>query len=235
MSVESKINSLITASNTKTGKTDADLTSAVQSLVDGYGGGEGNTDTLTARIDGSITTYSNVTITQARDYSFALCTELVSVDLPEVAHIKSSAFLSCLKLVNINFPKLQAIEYNTFRNCASLAEFITTSNFNSRLDSSVFEGCSSLEKADFYHINTEGIAGYALACDNLVTLIIRNTDAVPIAKTTMFGGKTTKMNKGEGYIYVPASMVGAYKAATNWAKFADQIRAIEDYPDITGG
>ena len=38
MSVESKINSLITAANTKTGKTDADLTSAVQSLVDGYGG-----------------------------------------------------------------------------------------------------------------------------------------------------------------------------------------------------
>lgn len=39
MSIESKINSLITAANTKTGKTDANLTSAVQSLVDGYGMG----------------------------------------------------------------------------------------------------------------------------------------------------------------------------------------------------
>ena len=39
MSVESKINSLITVANAKTGKTDADLTAAVQSLVDGYGGG----------------------------------------------------------------------------------------------------------------------------------------------------------------------------------------------------
>lgn len=39
MSIESKISSLITAANTKTGKTDADLTSAMQSLVDGYGGG----------------------------------------------------------------------------------------------------------------------------------------------------------------------------------------------------
>ena len=37
MSIETKINSLIAAANTKTGKTDADLTSAVQSLVDGYG------------------------------------------------------------------------------------------------------------------------------------------------------------------------------------------------------
>lgn len=42
MSVERKINSLITAANTKTGKTDANLTSAVQSLVDGYGGGGGS-------------------------------------------------------------------------------------------------------------------------------------------------------------------------------------------------
>ena len=42
MSVESKINSLITAANAKTGKTDADLTSAMQSLVDGYGGGGGS-------------------------------------------------------------------------------------------------------------------------------------------------------------------------------------------------
>lgn len=35
MSIESKISSLITVANTKTGKTDADLTSAMQSLVDG--------------------------------------------------------------------------------------------------------------------------------------------------------------------------------------------------------
>nr|DAE38877.1 MAG TPA: hypothetical protein [Caudoviricetes sp.] len=39
MSVESKINNLISAANTKTGKTDSDLTNAMQSLVDGYGGG----------------------------------------------------------------------------------------------------------------------------------------------------------------------------------------------------
>ena len=50
-----------------------------------------------------------------------------------------------------------------------------------------------------------------------------------------FGPATTKLNAGTGYIYVPAAMVDAYKAATNWAKYADQIRAIEDYPAITGG
>ena len=37
MSVKSKIQALITAANAKTGKSDADLTAAVQSLIDGYG------------------------------------------------------------------------------------------------------------------------------------------------------------------------------------------------------
>ena len=36
MSVKSKIQSLITAANAKTGKGDTDLTMAVQSLIDGY-------------------------------------------------------------------------------------------------------------------------------------------------------------------------------------------------------
>lgn len=38
-----------------------------------------------------------------------------------------------------------------------------------------------------------------------------------------------------GYIYVPRALVDSYKAATNWSTYADQIRAIEDYPDICGG
>lgn len=37
-----------------------------------------------------------------------------------------------------------------------------------------------------------------------------------------------------GYIYVPAALIDEYKTATNWATFADQFRAIEDYPDICG-
>ena len=35
--------------------------------------------------------------------------------------------------------------------------------------------------------------------------------------------------------YVPTSLVEAYKSATNWSACAEQIRAIEDYPEITGG
>ena len=218
------------------GGTDAQLTfpdgfvSAVQAITTGGG------DLLAARVTNTLTTYSNATITRVTDCGFADCTALVSVDLPAVTHIKSQGFARCTNLESINFPMLVSIGNNCFRNCAKLTEFVTGSHFDSRIDQSTFEGCKALTKVDFHHVNKQGFNGYSMACANLITLVIRNVDAVPPMTTTYtFGAATTKMNKGEGYIYVPATMVAAYKAATNWAKFADQIRAIEDYPGITGG
>ena len=46
---------------------------------------------------------------------------------------------------------------------------------------------------------------------------------------------STPIASGTGYIYVPAALVDNYKAATNWSTYANQIRAIEDYPEICGG
>ena len=96
------------------------------------------------------------------------------------------------------------------------------------MDTSTFEGCAGLVKADFQHISNLGIGNYALACANLTTLIIRNTDFVPTKSNTAFGTATTKMNTGEGKIYVPESMVSAYKADSNWSNYADQIYSIEE-------
>jgi hypothetical protein len=36
----------------------------------------------------------------------------------------------------------------------------------------------------------------------------------------------------DGYIYVPKALIEDYKVATNWSTFADQFRAIEDYPEM---
>ncbi len=49
MSLQSKIESLITACNATTGESRTDLTAGIQDLVDGYGSGggtEANTDTI---------------------------------------------------------------------------------------------------------------------------------------------------------------------------------------------
>lgn len=184
-------------------------------------------DLMAARLMDTMTEYSSDEITDVVEYGFAGQTNLESVSLPNCLTLKGYAFHGCAKLSNIYFPALKTIRFSAFRNCLSITEFITGPSFDSRIDQSTFEGCTGLTKADFYHINSLGISGYGLACANLTTLIIRNTDIVPPLTATAFGPTTTKMNTGEGEIYVPASMVDAYKAAANWSKYADQIYSIE--------
>ena len=69
-------------------------------------------------------------------------------------------------------------------------------------------------------------------CQSLNTLILRRSDDICYmnSPTQVFNG--TPIASGTGYIYVPAALVDKYKAATNWSVYADQIRAIEDYPEI---
>lgn len=185
-------------------------------------------DLMAMRLMNTMTEYSSDEVTSVIQNGFAGQTTLESVSLPNCTSLGTSAFSGCTKLSQLYVPNLVSICNNTFRSCSSLTEFITGESFNSRIDQSCFEGCSKLVKADFHHINNNGIGGYGLACTNLETLIIRNTDAVPPLNANGFGNSTTKMNTGEGKIYIPSSMVDAYKATTNWSNYADQIFALED-------
>lgn len=95
-----------------------------------------------------------------------------------------------------------------------------------------FYGCAALETVDLPSITS--IAANAMAnCSSLGAFILRGSTAVTLANTNGLAG--SGVAKGTGYIYVPRALVDTYKAATNWSTYANQIRAIEDYPDITGG
>ena len=186
-------------------------------------------DLMAMRLMNTMTEYSSNEVTVVSQYGFSYQSNLESVYLPNCEIIRAGAFYNCEKLSTIYFPVLKDIgQMNVFRGCKSLTEFITGKSFDSRLDVSAFENCSNLVKADFYHINGLGIAAFALSCQNLETLIIRNTDFVPPFNVNGFGGSTTKMNTGEGKIYVPESMVSSYKANSKWSKYADQIYSIEE-------
>ena len=102
-----------------------------------------------------------------------------------------------------------------------------------RTDGNSMTGCSELTKADFSNLQT---IRYSTFYNNkkLIALIIRRHAVTTLDNTTNVF-KNTPIASGTGYIYVPSAMVSAYKTATNWSTYADQIRAIEDYPDITGG
>lgn len=63
---------------------------------------------------------------------------------------------------------------------------------------------------------------------NLCSLVIeQDTSICRLLGTDAFS--ETPISNGTGFIYVPDSLVDAYKAETNWSTFADQIKPLSEY------
>lgn len=125
-----------------------------------------------------------------------------------VTTVGAYAFQNCSGLTSVSFP-----------NVTSIGDY-------------AFNAAHKLAKADLPKVTSIGQHGFS-AANALEALILRNTE-----KVCSLGSDAvsyTKISSGSGYIYVPAALVDSYKAAANWLNYADQIRAIEDYPEITGG
>lgn len=177
-------------------------------IITAEGGGT-DVDDAKSIVERTIITYSNKEVKTVGMRAFSHCSVLVSVDLPEVTTIGQHGFNSCYKLERVTFPKLTTM--------------IPGDNFTY---------CSALKYADLGLVSN--LPSWSLANTPLETVILRKADSICILQTTnALSG--TPIAKGTGYIYVPKALVDSYKSATNWTTYANQFRAIEDYPEITGG
>ena len=140
---------------------------------------------------------------------FRNATYLRTVDMPLLNNVQQSLFTGCSALENVTFPKATSVEPQAMYGCSALTY----------ADLPI---CKSIAEKGFYN------------CTALETLILRLSTAVcTLANVNALTG--TKIASGEGYIYIPSALVERYKTATNWSTYANQFRAIEDYPEITGG
>ena len=171
------------------------------------GGGAVSSDVEISLLTREITEYSNPTLEKLGAYAFS-GTKITSLNLPALTTIAGYAFYECTTLTTVNFPLLTEIPYNGFR---------------------AFKG---LVQADLPAVTKIGSNGF-YQCTALETLILRSSSLCALVTGTVLTG--SKIESGTGYVYVPAALVESYKAASNWSNYADQIRAIEDYPEITGG
>jgi hypothetical protein len=113
------------------------------------------------------------------------------------------AFYKCTKLTTVNFPVV------------------------TNIGGSAFNGCSQLTTADFPAATSIGRSAFD-GCSSLTALILRTTEKVAtLSGTNAF--RSTPIESGTGYIYVPRALVDSYKSSTNWSNFAAQFRALEDY------
>ena len=212
------------------------------------GGGGGDLDALIQRTITEI--HSGVT--SIGDHAFRYCSALTTADFPSATAIGNSTFQNCSTLTTTNFPLATSIGNDAFAYCYALttADFppvtsigdrvfqncsaLTTTNFPlaTAMGGAVFQYCYALTTADFPLVTSIGNSTFRY-CSQLSTLILRKNDVCTLANINALAN--TPIASGTGYVYVPASLVDAYKAATNWVTYANQIRAIEDYPEITGG
>ena len=167
------------------------------------------------------------------DYAFNGCNSLSQVSLPMCSYIGDNAFHYCSSLSQVSLPMCSHIGGNAFRNCSSLSQvslpvcnYIADGIFaggglNNR---GTFYDCSLLTQVDLpmcSYIGSDAFRG----CNNLSIITIGYSSICSLKNTGVFAG--TSITSSTGSIYVPASLVDAYKSAANWSYFSTQIFPIE--------
>ena len=163
-------------------------------------------------------------------YACYNCTGLTAIDFPLCETIGNYTFYNNTDVASINMPKLTTTGTNAFRQLTSLVGVKLP--LLTDINGTVFQKCTLLEKADFPSAKSLGANAFN-GCEALVTLIFRSNQLCTMANVNALA--STPIENGTGYVYFPKAWVDAQKSASNWSIYAAQIRAIEDYPEITGG
>lgn len=154
------------------------------------------------------------------NYAFYQKTSITTVNLPSsITQIGSSTFSGCANLTNINLGNIRSIGYGGFMNCTSLIT-VNLTGITSSVGTSAFQGCTNLTTIDLSDSVTAIGATAFQNCTSLTSITILKTTPPSLSNANAF------TNTNDCPIYVPASSVSAYQAATNWSTIASRITAI---------
>jgi hypothetical protein len=166
----------------------------------------------------SLTSVSFPVATSIGVYTFSGCTSLTSVSFPKVTRIDNYAFYGCSSLTRVSFPVATSIGKYAFSGCTSL----TSVSFPkvTRIDSGAFSGCTSLTSVSFPKVTSIGSSAFN-RCSSLASIYLGASTVCTLGHSNVFSSTAIWSNKGS--IFVPASLLASYKAATNWAFFSARI------------
>lgn len=158
------------------------------------------------------------------DDAFTYCRELVEVEFEGESGTETIG-ARCFKGSNIskiNIPdSVTNIGEAAFGQCNNLTSIVMPSNLTS-ISKSVFYESSHLQEITLLCESLNSIGDQAFqACAGLESLTLY-AETPPTLGTYVFAS----VPKTQIKIYVPASAVETYKAATGWKYYADQINAI---------
>lgn len=213
MALIDKLNAIGNAIRQKTGKTEKltldEMPTEIAGIETGGGGTNSESEELASFLANTMTVLDNSLVTTLRTRVCQAATKLITVNLPNVTSLGAYAFYQCSNLETVTLPKLTSISTQTWYMC------------------------QKLEYADCGQLGNIPAQTFA-SSTALKALILRKTNSIcTLSNANAVSG--SGIGKGTGYVYVPSALIETYKTATNWSTFANQFRAIEDYPEICGG
>ena len=181
-------------------------------------------------------------VTTIGGYAFRGCSSLTSVTIGDsVTTIGSSAFGDCISLTSVTIPdSVTTIGGYAFRGCSSLTS-VTIGDSVTTIGSSAFGDCISLTSVTIPDsVTTIEECAFSGCSYNLQTITIgKNVTTIgPLAfddcraLTNVYCKATTPpagssqifpSNVSDRKIYVPMESVEAYKSASNWIRYANEI------------
>jgi len=196
----------------------------------------GSTDEERARqafdklIAHELTEFKEDAVDWVRQYAFKHNETLVNVELPALIYKEGknmNMFEDCSALKTVKLKSLtQAV--NMFSNCTNLETIELSDNLNTISSRFLNQENSFVRIFDTKNTSnkTFTIERYAFYYDSLKHLILRSAKVASLSHIEAF--YQDAIRRGEGIIYVPASLLASYKTATNWSYFADNIFPIEE-------
>lgn len=159
-------------------------------------------------------------VTLIGDYTFDSTSGFTSITIPpSVTTFGSRVFrqVSSLNSVTIDYASNATLKDSQFSG-SSITSLTIGSNPTS-IGDSMFRSCTGLTSL-VIPSNISSINSYAFRyCNGLTSITVHNTTP-PKLGTWVFD------DTNDCPIYVPPESVDAYKAATNWSKYASRIKAI---------
>ena len=162
------------------------------------------------------------TVTSIGECAFQDCISLSSVIISDNSQIKSIgiyAFANCDSLLNIIIPnQMTTIQGYTFYRCSSLLDIIIPNGIQS-IGQQAFFNCNSLLSVTFPNgLATIGAQAFDF-CNEVTYYDFTQLSSIPtLTHSSIFGELPADCE-----IRVPASLETQWKAATNWATYADHI------------
>jgi len=202
-------NAITVKGGSVTGKTFRQYATEISNLPSGGGG-------TPIAVSNDVSNYTGGT-------TFNFLKQITDVNWPSgIESIDNYSFNKCIGLTSVTIPNsVTSIGEYAFYHCNGLTS-ITIPNSVTSIGDYAFYGCIGLTSITIPNSVTS-IGDYAFyGCKGLISITIEAT------KPPTLSGYSAFSNTNNCPIYVPAKLINAYKATTNWSKFKNRFMAIPE-------